>query len=156
MQAIDPQDLIGQSVVGNGGAKLGKVNNVLLDQATGQVEFASVRTGLFGMRESIVPLTQAASGPDGLVVPYDEQQIKDAPNFDADHALSQEEERALYTHYGFSYSEADSPTGLPATDGGTASGRDVSGPTTDNAMTRSEERLHVGKETLRDRPRSPA
>ena len=145
MQALNPQDLLGRPVLGTDGVKLGKVNNVFLDNATGQPEFISVRTGLFGMRESIVPLAEAASASDGVTVPYDEEQIKDAPNFDADHSLSQDEEQALYAHYGLAYSEAASPTGLPTTDD---AGYDVSGPTTDDAMTRSEERLHVGKEQM--------
>jgi len=152
--AQNPQDLIGQQVVGNDGGKLGKVDNVLVDQATGEPEFISVRTGLFGMRESIVPLAEATTASDGITVPYDERQLKEAPNFDADHALSQDEEQSLYAHYGLDYGHEHSPTGLPEASAETSgrsaaqTGYDTSGPTTDDAMTRSEERLHVGKETV--------
>src|SRR3954464_14262288 len=156
--AQNPQDLIGQQVVGNDGGKLGKVDNVLVDQATGEPEFISVRTGLFGMRESIVPLAEATTASDGITVPYDERQLKEAPNFDADHALSQDEEQSLYAHYGLDYGHEHSPTGLPEGSAETSAemsaqsveqaGYDTSGPTTDDAMTRSEERLRVGKETV--------
>jgi uncharacterized protein (TIGR02271 family) len=95
-------------------------------------------------------------------VPYDKSLIKDAPKMDADGRLSQQEESDLYRHYGLDYSEARSDSGLPeggATGGvgvdrdhdrvGDDTGRgvvgnDVSGPETDNAMTRSEEELRVG------------
>ena len=84
-------------------------------------------------------------------VPYYKQQVKDAPNAEADGELSQEEEAALYRHYGLDYSEYRSESDLPERQGGRrrsdreAVGRDTSGPTTDEAMTRSEEELRVGK-----------
>jgi uncharacterized protein (TIGR02271 family) len=68
---------------------------------------------------------------------------------DSDGQLSQQEEAELYDHYGMRYGERRSESGLPesgpagAGDAGTT-GRDVSGPTTDDAMTRSEEELRVG------------
>jgi uncharacterized protein (TIGR02271 family) len=62
--------------------------------------------------------------------------------------LSQEEERRVYEHYGLNYSERTSDSGLPTdtgpqTDGSTV-GHDTSGPTTDEAMTRSEENVTIG------------
>ena len=90
-------------------------------------------------------------------VPYDKQQVKDAPNAEADGALSQDEEAGLYRHYGLDYSEARSDSGLPEGHAAVASetdrdtvGRDTSGPTTDDAMTRSEEELRVGHDQPRD------
>ena len=80
-------------------------------------------------------------------------------------SLSQDEEAELYRHYGLDYSEHRSDSGLPAgerdRDGDgvdddvpdSAVGRDTSGPTTDDAMTRSEEELRVGTET-RERGRA--
>src|SRR5918998_1152782 len=56
---------------------------------------------------------------------------------DTDSELSTEEESALYSHYGREYS-------APAVDETETVGHDTSGPTTDDAMTRSEEELHVG------------
>ena len=76
-----------------------------------------------------------------MAVNYEKSQVKDAPNVEADGQLSHEEEATLYRHYGLDYD-------APATTGrGTAedTGRDTSGPNTDNAMTRSEEELAVGK-----------
>jgi uncharacterized protein (TIGR02271 family) len=73
-------------------------------------------------------------------VPYDKQLVKDAPRVDPDGHLSEAEERQLWRHYGLDY---DRTTRRRATGGG-AVGRDTSGPTTDDAMTRSEEELRVG------------
>src|SRR4029453_6230038 len=89
-----------------------------------------------------------------------------------DGSLSQDDEAELYRHYGLDYSEHRSDSGLPAAGTGqgvaprdryrdgvcggvqdTAGGRDPSGPTTDDAMTRSEEELQVGTET-RERGRA--
>src|SRR5918998_1498313 len=56
---------------------------------------------------------------------------------DTDSELSTEEESALYSHYGREYS-------APAVEETETVGHDTSGPTTDDAMTRSEEELHVG------------
>jgi uncharacterized protein (TIGR02271 family) len=84
--------------------------------------------------------------------------VKDAPNAEADGELSQEEEAALYSHYGLDYSETRSDSGLPEGNGGRQTdedtvGHDTSGPTTDDAMTRSEEELRVGKDS-RERGRA--
>jgi hypothetical protein len=73
----------------------------------------------------------------------------------AEGALPQDEQAALYRYYGLDYSVSRSASGLPAGAAaenvdqrrevrGTAVGRDLSGPTTDDAMTRSEKELRVG------------
>ena len=113
---------------------------------------ATVQTGLFGTKESFVP--QADLTDDGLSVPYTKDQVKDAPTVDVEQGhLSQDEEAELYRHYGLDYSERRSDSGLPA-QGGTgqgeqsrSEGHDTSGPTTDQAMTRSEEQLKVERLT---------
>lgn len=143
----------GEKLHGTNGDKLGTIEEIYLDQQTDQPEWLAVRTGLFGGKVSFVPLAQATEQDGEIRVPYDKDHVKDAPNAEADGELSQEEEEALYRHYGLDYSEAGSDTGLAAgTTGRDASrdddrrpvGHDVSGPTTDDAMTRSEEELRVG------------
>jgi uncharacterized protein (TIGR02271 family) len=159
----------GRDLIDRDGDKIGSIGNVYLDEQTGQPEWLTVKTGLFGMRESFVPTADARAEGDTVRVPYEKSQVKDAPNVDADGALSQEEESRLYRHYGRSYSERTSDadrqgvTGAGAKlrdrdkrrDRGTV-GRDVSGPETDEAMTRSEEEVRVGttrRETGRARLR---
>jgi uncharacterized protein (TIGR02271 family) len=150
----------GRTMVDPAGDKLGTIDAIYLDDETGQPEWATVASGLFSAKAAFVPLAQAQAMGDSVQVPYDKQQVTDAPSMEADGSLSQDEEAQLYRHYGLDYSEHRSDSGLAAgtdrdadadTDHGTV-GRDTSGPTTDNAMTRSEEELQVGT-TQRERGR---
>jgi uncharacterized protein (TIGR02271 family) len=142
----------GRTMVDPAGDKLGTIDAIYLDDETGQPEWATVTRGLFSAKAAFVPLAQAQDLGDSVQVPYDKQQVSDAPSPQADGNLSQDEEAALYRHYGLDYSEHRSDSGLPAGTDDTV-GRDTSGPTTDDAMTRSEEELRVGTET-RERGRA--
>jgi uncharacterized protein (TIGR02271 family) len=155
----------GRTMVDPAGDKLGTIDAIYLDDETGQPEWATVIGGLFTAKIAFVPLAQAQDIGDSVQVPYDKAQVKDAPTMEADGSLSQDEEAELYRHYGLDYSEHRSDSGLPAgerdrDDDGVsrdlqdrAVGRDTSGPTTDDAMTRSEEELRVGTE-VRERGRA--
>lgn len=148
----------GQDLVDNDGDKIGTIEDIYLDRETDEPEWAVVTTGLFGTKRSFVPLQNAQASGDGVRVPFEKAQVKDAPKVDADGELSHEEERALYQHYGREYrdfdGDRDRDTGVLDRDrdhdrdttrgevGGP--GTDTSGPNTDSAMTRSEEELHVG------------
>ena len=143
----------GHEARGADGDKLGRIEDIYLDQETGKPEWLAIKTGLFGAHVSFAPLADARLDGDAVTVPYDKAKIKDAPRVDADGQLSQEEEAELYRYYGLDYSEARSDSGLGTTG---MVGDDVSGPDTDNAMTRSEEELRVGtarRETGRARLR---
>jgi uncharacterized protein (TIGR02271 family) len=164
--------IVGSHAVDDDGDKLGKVGNVYLDDRSGEPAWATVNTGLFGTKESFVPLAEARIEGDHLVVPYDKAKIKDAPKVADDGHIGDDEQQELYRYYGLSSAGfgadgqdgQDGSAGFAGTSGvgtsgvgsrsGTASGNeagtvghDTSGPTTDNAMTRSEERLNVGTET---------
>jgi uncharacterized protein (TIGR02271 family) len=156
----------GRTMVDPAGDKLGTIDAIYLDDETGQPEWATVTSGMFTAKATFVPLAQAQAAGDSVQVPYDKQQVKDAPSLEADGQLSQDEEAELYRHYGLDYSEHRSDSGLPAGTTGQGVdprdrddvdrdtvGRDTSGPTTDEAMTRSEEELRVGTET-RERGRA--
>ena len=143
--------VIGQPVYGSDQDKLGKVGTIYLDDETGKPEWATVQTGLFGTKESFVPVADADLTEAGLAVPYTKDQVKTAPQVDAEQGhLSPDEEAELYRHYGLAYSKAESDSGLPAghAEQGRVEGRDTSGLTTDEAMTRSEEQLKVGTEKV--------
>lgn len=142
--------LHGATVVDNDGDKIGSLDEIYLDEDTGQPEWAAVRTGLFGTGLSFVPLANAERDDDDLRVPFSKETVKDAPRIDADGQLSQAEEAELYAYYGMDYGDGRSDSGLPEGEdviaGRSPVGHDVSGPTTDEAMTRSEEELRVGTE----------
>jgi len=123
----------GQDLHDSHGDKIGKIDEIYLDRETDEPEWALVNTGLFGTKSSFVPLRDASEHDGTLSVPYEKSQVKEAPNLEPDGELSHEQEDELYRHYALE----------TATRGETV-GRDVSGPTTDDAMTRSEEELRVG------------
>lgn len=96
---IDPRSLIGRKAYDRDGHKIGTVDEVYLDDATGEPEWAAVRTGLFG-RDAFVPLEPSEVVDEVLHVPYERALIKDAPDFGVGRHLSPEQELQLYRHYG--------------------------------------------------------
>jgi uncharacterized protein (TIGR02271 family) len=141
-QTQDVLALRGQDLMSQDGDKLGTIEEIYLDTDTDQPEWALVTTGLFGTKQSFVPISGASSEGDSLTVPFDKATVKDAPKVDPDGQLSDREEQELYRHYGLDYGSGSS-TERDERDADTV-GRDTSGPTTDDAMTRSEEELRVG------------
>ena len=116
-----PQEQVGSVVdteaYDTSGNKIGRVGQVYLDDETGQPEFATVRTGLFGTKETFVPLAQATFDGSRLTVPFTKDSVKDAPSIDTDGHLSEEEEAQLYQYYGLDYTDRRSNTGLPSAPG---------------------------------------
>ncbi|MEU7741331.1 PRC-barrel domain-containing protein [Nonomuraea sp. NPDC049158] len=102
------RSLLGSRVIGADGEEIGKVGQVYLSDSTGEPEWVTVRTGLFGVRQTFVPLMNARRSGEEIRVPFDKDTIKDAPNIDIDGRLSLEEEARLYRHYGIR------PTGVPS------------------------------------------
>jgi uncharacterized protein (TIGR02271 family) len=139
----------GRTMVDRDGNRIGPIDAIYLEDQTGEPEWALVNTGLFGTKSSFVPLAQATQTGEEVRVPYDKQLVKDAPRVDPDQHLSEAEERQVWRHYGLDYDRTTRrrPTGRDA------AGRETSGPTTDDAMTRSEEELRVGT-TQRERGRA--
>jgi uncharacterized protein (TIGR02271 family) len=154
-------------VVDPAGEKIGSVKRVWLDGQTGDPLWASVHTGLFGLKESFVPLQRAELTKDELRVPVNKEQVKESPKIEAanDH-MSDEEQAALYQHYGFGPQGGDPTRGQQQRRPGMSqqpgeypnrarpgqqathdqqSRRGVRG---GEAMTRSEEQLKVGTERV--------
>jgi uncharacterized protein (TIGR02271 family) len=188
------REIIGNTAYDNDGDKIGKVGQLFLDDETGQPEFVTVNTGLFGNKETFIPVANATLEGDRLVLPFDKDKVKNAPNVDAEGGhLDRPEEQRLFEYYGMGYGtsagqgrghddlstsrgNADLGTGVgngldtdrdndrtgtgsvggndfidrdrdsvaDSDRGGRTVGHDTSGPTTDDAMTRSEENLRVG------------
>jgi uncharacterized protein (TIGR02271 family) len=137
----NPRDLIGTEVLDRDGERVGKVGNVYIGDDNRQPQWVTVRTGLFGQKESFVPLQGAQIADGGLRVQTTKDAVKDAPRMDADGHLSDEEGRRLYEHYGLpgQRTRANPNAGMA----GSGAGRKNAG---DQAMVRSEEQLHVGTE----------
>src|SRR3954469_22091077 len=95
--------VIGQDVYDESGEKIGSAAEVYLDDETGQPEWVTVRTGLFGTKESFVPIRQADLTDDGLRVPVSKSAVKDAPKIDTEGHLSPQEGQELYRYYGMDF-----------------------------------------------------
>ena len=96
------------------GSKISSASGVYLDDTTGAPEWVTVRTGLFGTKESFIPLRDAQLTPEGLVVQVTKDVVEDAPRVDADQHLSPaEEEEELYRYYGLQYEGTAWSTGTP-------------------------------------------
>lgn len=132
----------GANVLTGDGEKIGSIAQVFVDNAGGQPSWVTVRTGLFGMSESFVPLEGARAEGGDIIVPYSKSQVKDAPRIDADGALEPDEEDRLYKHYrletGGTYTEAAADTAVEPAETGTertgtlpTPGHDATTPPTD-------------------------
>ncbi len=150
----------GGTVVGNDGGKIGRIGEVYLDDETGRPEWVTASTGLFGTSETFIPLSEATVSGDTVTVPYDKDTVKNAPRMDDRNGhLSREDEDGLYQYYGLAYSRSQD-SGYAGVgqqqdlDQETTRQRDladdsgVEDRTSDDAMTRSEEQLRVGTETV--------
>ncbi|MEW2630774.1 PRC and DUF2382 domain-containing protein [Streptomyces sp. NPDC048389] len=159
------RNVLDHPVYDTDGHKVGNAKHVFLDDATGEPDWVSVQTGMFGGSESFVPIRDAHMVEDHLEVPYPKERIKEAPNVDVDAGghLSAEEEQRLYRHYSIdwdaAWKRANQPGDSGWADSGGAAGTAGTGTAgaagmaergrqedTDSAMTRSEETLHVGTE----------
>lgn len=141
----------GRTMIGSDGEKIGKITEIYDDPQTGKPEWATVSSGLFGTKSNFVPLAGASPAGEDVRARVTKDQVKDAPGVEDDGALSEAEERRLFEHYNVPYTSEGSTTARGRPDAGDrvqddarGEGRDVSGPETDEAMTRSEEELRVG------------
>src|SRR3978361_2563588 len=98
----------GADVIDADGNKIGTASEVFLDDQSGNPEWVTVKTGLFGTKETFVPIRDADLTGDGLRVPVSKDAVKDAPKIDTDGHLSPQEEQELYRYYGM----RDGTTGL--------------------------------------------
>ncbi|MEV6283039.1 PRC and DUF2382 domain-containing protein [Kribbella sp. NPDC051770] len=145
---------MGQDVYDVEGQKVGTAANLYASDRSGEPEWVTVKTGLFGSKESFVPLAGAHAEQDGLHVGQRKDLIKDAPRIDDQGHLSEAEAAELYRHYNLQMGGAmqpgqDQPGGQDLRGdqkkGMSGKNKDMKGR---EEMIRSEERLHAGTETV--------
>jgi uncharacterized protein (TIGR02271 family) len=154
--AVNPDAYIGRRAVDPQGNKIGSVGQVYLDDETGQPDWVTVNTGLFGTRENFVPLRGTRIDGDDLVLPFDKDVVKDSPDIADSSHLDTDEQQSLYGYYQRYLGDDGDRAGWDQTTTadvgrrrtGRGKGYDTSGPNTDDAMTRSEEQLQVGTEKV--------
>ena len=95
--AVATHEWTGKQLDDMAGTAVGKVDGVLVDSATGTVEWLSVKATRFGGR-TLVPARDAVAAVDEVWVPYDANVIHAAPKPKGD--LTQAAEMELLRHYG--------------------------------------------------------
>ena len=152
---ITENDLTGLrdgNVLSASGEKIGSIGQVYLDDQTGEPTFVTANTGLFGLKQSFVPLQGARVENGDLIVDYDKETVKDAPRIDDDGSLTPDEEDELYRYYGIggagtttggydtsadtttTTTDAGYGTGTVASDTGTTADAGYTGTTTDTGV----------------------
>jgi uncharacterized protein (TIGR02271 family) len=134
----DVQQLIGRNAVDADGDKIGQIAQVYLDDQTGEPTWVTVSTGLLGTKQSFAPLYGHRVSGDDVALAVSKDLVKGAPNIDDDGHLDESQQQALYEYY------------AQYLGSGTTTGADTERRTgsSDDAMTRSEERLSVGTERV--------
>jgi hypothetical protein len=101
----------GRDVLGPDGDRLGAVELIFLDEATGVPEWVLVDLG--DGDPAFVPLAGASVEEQAIRVEQDRERVGAAPRPEPAETLSVADERRLYEHYGLAYSQEESSTVLP-------------------------------------------
>jgi hypothetical protein len=126
----------GRTVIDRDGEKIGTLGEILLDSETDTPAWGGVRTGLFGRKESYLPLDELREiEGEALQAPFDKQQVVAAPGVDPDVAMTAEEEATLFRHYG----REDEPAGQRADEPGARAVEQVAGREDEPAARRDDE-----------------
>jgi hypothetical protein len=142
----------GRTVLDASGEKIGKFHELYLDSETDRPEWAGVIIGVVNRRQRLVPLSEAKQHGAALLVPFDKEQVESSPDVEAGGELSQEDEAALYRHYGLEYSRQKSATGLaPEGDQSQAGERADGGEATAGSEEDSAPEQSSGEETVQTR-----
>jgi len=124
-------------VLGPGGDRLGAVDQIFLDEATGTPEWVLVT---LDDGAAFVPLVGASVEEQSIRVDQDAERVQAAPRPEAGETLSVADKKRLYEHYGLEYSRAESPTVLP--EGATPEEPRTEEPRTEEQRTEEQRPLH--------------
>ena len=141
------ESYMGKNALDAQGNKIGSIGQVYVDDQTGQPDWITVNTGLFGTKESFAPLAGSSITADGVVLPFGKDVVTGSPEIkDASH-LDADEQDALYTYYQ-GYIGGTSTSGSQYDTSSVDTGAVNTGGNADGYLTRSEEQLHVGTQRV--------
>lgn len=158
------EDLANATAYDVNGDKVGGVQDVYVNDTTGQPDFVSVSHGLFGGGDSIVPLRGHTLENGDLHLAFAKDRIEDAPDLDESGHLTNADQEAFYRHYGLEGVEERTKYETGAAAGAGAGAGYAAGERTDVAdrdraaateqrdangeIIRSEEQLNVDKQRV--------
>ena len=142
MEVRDVHTLLGRTAYDVDGDRLGTITGAYLDNATGRPSWVTVeRGGLFRTTRTFVPMDGVEVVDGGVRVAVPADAVRRAPHVDDDRELTRTDEEELLRHYGLDQQAAPAPEPAP----------EPAAPAPEpepDAMTRSEERVRVGTETV--------
>ena len=91
----------GYSVYDNRGDKIGKVDDVFIDEADRE-EYIGVKMGFLGRKSTLIPMdiVRVNEADRALEVSESKDHVKDAPSFDDDEDITPEYEERIRSHFG--------------------------------------------------------
>src|SRR3989337_3775002 len=104
--AIEDQ-YAGYTVYDNAGSKIGKVDDLFLDE-NDQPEYIGVKMGFLGTSSTLIPFSIATvRDGDGVIeVSQPKSTVKNGPAFDDDREITPEFENEVYSYYGLGAAQA--------------------------------------------------
>jgi uncharacterized protein (TIGR02271 family) len=106
--AIEDQ-YAGYTVYDNAGSKIGKVDDLFLDE-NDSPEYIGVKMGLLGTSSTLIPMDVATVDESGgtITVSTDKETAKNGPSFDDDREITPEYENEVRSYYGLGGAQAQS------------------------------------------------
>ncbi len=140
--------LRGGPVYDSAGRQVGEVGEIWLDEDGGQPRYLKIARDAFGGRAALVPLDDARAEGDGIHVPYSPAELDGSPDLgDVDADLDDARQNEILGYYGNlrrrDDAEIEDVARTHVTDADVSVAREA-----DTALTRSEEELVVGKESV--------
>ncbi|CAA9530444.1 MAG: hypothetical protein AVDCRST_MAG05-4376 [uncultured Rubrobacteraceae bacterium] len=91
----------GYTVYDNGGSKIGKVDDLFLDE-NDQPEYIGVKMGFLGTSSTLIPMEMATTDESAgtITVSTDKETAKNGPAFNDDHEITPEYENEVRSYYG--------------------------------------------------------
>lgn len=96
----EAESWIGRTALDNAGEQFGIITQIWVDDASGQPEWASVKSPAIRGREALVPLAGNGAYGSGRRFAYTKEEIVDSPNGAEDGRLDVEAKERLSSYYG--------------------------------------------------------
>src|ERR671917_663864 len=98
----------GYAVYDNRGEKIGKVDDLFIDEAD-QEEYIGVKMGFLGRKSTLIPMdiVRVNEADRALEVSESKDKVKDAPSFDDDEDITPDYEARIRSHFGLESSSTD-------------------------------------------------
>lgn len=102
--------LVGATVYDASGDKIGRVRRLYLSALSRRPKWVTVRTGLFGVHKSLVPLAGARfTARNSVQVAVAKDAVRHAPQFHGGDCIAEEEQERLLQHYGLPENASNTP-----------------------------------------------